>query len=184
NLVFNVPTATPGDTVQLFRNGALVGTNVGPGSITDPGPIQPDGVYVYTTQQVDQFGTISLPSAPLNVTILSKAAAPTQVRLNPTSDTGTQGDNTTRITSNLMLDILGVLPGATVHLFNNGVEVASVTSLAGGKVTLVDSGPLAPATYKYTATQVDAAGNPSAASPVANVQIITTPTIPVLALDP
>ena len=35
-----------------------------------------------------------------------RATAPTQVRLDPSSDSGTQGDNTTNTTSNLVLDVL------------------------------------------------------------------------------
>ena len=184
-LLFNVSTATPGDTVELFRNGTLVGSRLGSGPITDPGPLLSQGVYVYTAQQLDQFGTLSLPSAPLNVTILTKATAPTQIRLDPLSDSGVTGDGVTSVTSNLMIDVFGITAGSTVLLFRGGTQVASQLSTVAGKVTISDPGPLLPGTYQYTAKQLDGAGNPSALSPSVSIQIVTAASVitPTLALD-
>ena len=165
-LLFNVSVATAGDTVELFRNGTLVGSRIGPGPIADPGPVQPDGVYVYTAQQMDQSGTISQPSPPLSVTIVTKASAPTQVRLNASSDSGTQGDNVTNVTTNLQIDVFGVTAGATLILLRNGVPVAQIAGTTGGKVTIADPGPLVQGTYNYSAAQVDGAGNTSTAQPL------------------
>jgi hypothetical protein len=63
---FNVAKGT--GRVQLLRDGVVVGTSVGSGDITDPGPLG-NGSYQYTTQSVDTAGNVSAPSAPTTVTI-------------------------------------------------------------------------------------------------------------------
>ncbi|HWE35155.1 MAG TPA: hypothetical protein VG406_01180, partial [Isosphaeraceae bacterium] len=51
-LVLDVNTAVATDTVELLRDGVVVGTRTGPGPITDPGPV-PAGTHGYTAIQVD-----------------------------------------------------------------------------------------------------------------------------------
>ena len=146
NLVFNVATAGASNTVELFRAPAsaptsttLVGTSVGPGSITDPGPLLP-GTYIYTAQQIDQFNTVSLPSTPLNVTIVTQATAPTRVRLDPSSDSGTKGDNVTNVTGNLVFDVFGISAGTTVLLFNNNSQVGRLTTATATATATITGG--------------------------------------------
>ena len=134
NLVFTVATAAAGNTVTLFRapasaptNTTQVGTIVGPGSITDPGPLLP-GSYIYTAVQTDQSNIVSRPSAPLDVTIVTAATAPTRVRLDPSSTSGTPGSNVTNVTGSLIFDVFGISAGTTVLLFNGGTQVASLTT--------------------------------------------------------
>jgi hypothetical protein len=144
NLVFNVATAGASNTVELFRAPAsapnsttLVGTNVGPGSITDTSTLVP-GTYIYTARQIDQFKTVSLPSAPLSVTIITQATTPTRVRLDQSSDSGTKGDNITNATSNLLLDVFGIAAGTTVVLYENGSQVNTVTTAAATATATID----------------------------------------------
>ena len=68
NPVFDVLVAGAGNTVQLLRNGVVVGSRIGPGAITDPGPV-PDGLYTYTATQQDTNGQTSPTSPSTSVTI-------------------------------------------------------------------------------------------------------------------
>jgi hypothetical protein len=63
---FNVSKGT--GRVQLLRDGTVVGTSVGAGDITDPGPLA-NGTYRYTTRSVDTAGNVSAESAGTTVTI-------------------------------------------------------------------------------------------------------------------
>ncbi len=45
--VFDVTMADPANTVELLRNGVVVGLRIGPGAIKDPGPLG-NGTYLYT----------------------------------------------------------------------------------------------------------------------------------------
>ena len=60
-----------------------------------------------------QFNTVSLPSTPLDVTIVTTATAPTRVRLDPSSESGTPGSNVTNVTANLVFDVFGISAGTT-----------------------------------------------------------------------
>ena len=64
--------------------------HIGPGSITDSGPLLP-GTYIYTAQQIDQSNTVSLPSAPLNVTIVTTGDDPDPRPARPELGFGDQG---------------------------------------------------------------------------------------------
>ena len=142
NLKFNVPgprRATRSSCSATGRSWAPAPS--GTGQITDPGPVQPDGVYVYTVQQIDQFGTISPSSTALNVTIVTKAPAPTLVRLDPSSDSGTAGgQHHQRHQQPDARRLRRISGGATVILLRNGVEVKqhAPAPQSGGKVTITD----------------------------------------------
>ena len=184
NLVFTVATAGANNTVELFRAPAsapasttlIPNTITGPGSITDPGPLLP-GTYIYTARQIDQFNTISLPSAPLDVTIVTTATAPTRVRLDPSSDSGTKGDNITNPGSgNLVFDVFGISAGTTVLLFENSSPVSMLTTadamatatITGGTVSGIAVNTSQPgAGYVFTPTVTISGGGGSGAAATA-----------------
>src|SRR5262249_45503143 len=64
---FEVKPAQNDATVQLLRDGLVVATRVGPGLVTDPGPVA-DGTYHYSAYQVDTLGIFSPESDDLEVT--------------------------------------------------------------------------------------------------------------------
>ena len=180
----------PKAQVLLFRNGVQVNDVTFPAGgavgIQDPGPVQPDGTYTYTVEQIDVAGNKGLVSGGLKVTILTATpATPSNLALDSSSDSGVKGDDITNV-KNPVFDLTGILPGATVELFRNGVQVKSVTSASGGAVTIQDPGPVSPdGVYTYTAEQIDVAGNPSAITGSVPITIVTAlPPVPLnLTLD-
>ena len=187
------------ETVKLFRNGNLVNTIThvvpvgGVVHITDPGPVQPDGQYRYTTVVIDSTGTQSPPSPTLTITIATTVAQPVMT-LDPASDSGVKGDGITNDNSPTF-NVIGVAPGATVTLFraavSNGVQVgtpaavANAIGAADGTAKLTDPGPVPDGAYNYSAKQTDVAGNVSQSSAFLALTINTqVPAAPSLALDP
>ncbi|NBR08010.1 MAG: hypothetical protein EBT92_19920, partial [Planctomycetes bacterium] len=106
--------------------------------------------------------------------------APSGVNLQTASDTGSS--NTDNITSDntptldIALNPSGLNVGDVVHLYDNGVEVGSVTltaaDIAAGKVSITSS-TLADGVHSLTSKIEDANGTYSAASPPLSVNIIT-----------
>ena len=187
---FDAAGIIPGATVQLLRDGSVVATLTstlgGAVQITDTGPVA-DGTYTYTLQQVSIAGNASPFSTPVSVTIdTSIPAAPTLV-LDPKSDTGVKGDNITSVL-NPIFDASGVVAGATLTLFRNGVVVKTLTNVVAGTVQIQDPGPLANGSFTYTAQQTSPAGNVSLVGPPLVITINTSPplipTTPILVLDP
>jgi hypothetical protein len=185
----DVSSILPGATVNLFRNGSIVAsvtsTTGGTVQVTDPGPLF-RGTYTYTALQVSVAGNTSLTSNALTVTIDTSVPSAPTLALDPASDTGPKGDTTTSVT-NPFLDVLGVVAGATVTLFRNGVSIATLTNATAGTVKIQDPGPLALGTYTYTAQQSSAAGVASAVGSPLNITIVApsnTPNIPTLTLAP
>ena len=174
---FDVNSAESLVLVQLLRNGAVVATRSGPGSLTDPGPVRPDGVYNYTAREVDLAGNIGPVSAALAVTFDTVALATSPPFLEPASDSGTVGDGITKI-NKPTFDVAPAEAGAVVQLLRNGVVVA----VRVGSGPLTDNGPtgagVPDGTYTYTAQQIDVAGNTSPASAGTSVTIDTTIGLP------
>ena len=147
-------------TVELFRDGTLVGSRVGPGAIQDPGPTFPDGVYLYTARQTDLAGNVGPMSGALAVTIDNTSPSfPAVPDLQAASDTGPSStDNVTADTSPTF-DVAGVEAGATLKLLRDGVVVATLTNTAGGTVPITDPGQVPDGVHQYASLQVDVAGN-------------------------
>ena len=172
---FAVSTAEATATVQLYRNGILVGTRIGPGNILDTSVTTPDGNYIYTSRQVDPAGNAGPFSAGLTVTVDTTApSSPAAPDLQPSSDSGTSNvDNVTNIT-NPQFDVAGVDAGVTLRLLRDGVVVATVPTGAGGTITIRDPGPVAGGVHVYTASEIDVAGNLGSEGAPLNVTIDTS----------
>jgi hypothetical protein len=190
--IFDVSGMSPGNTAQLFRNGALVGSVVvgstGTAKITDTSGLIPDGTYSYTVLQVDPSGNAGAASPALRLTIVTRAAAPTLVMLDPRSSTGSSGSNTTSSTHPI-LDVGGVNLGSTVNLYRGGTLVNSVVATASNTsantTMITDPSTLTPGQYQYTASLTDFAGNTSSQTPALTVTVtLAPPAQPTLALDP
>ena len=187
---FDLSGIVAGATVKLLRGGTVVATTTSPlgGTImiTDPGPLA-DATYVYTTQQVTVAGNTSPSSAPQTITIDTKIPAALTVVLDPASDTGTKGDNTTTIV-NPFLDVANVVAGSTVQLYRNGILIKTVSNAPAGLDKIQDNGPLFNGNFIYTALQTTVAGNVSVLSAAYTLTVNTTPpitpTVPTLVLDP
>ncbi len=189
---FDASGVVAGATVNLYRNGALVAslvsTKAGAITINDPGPV-PDGTYTYLVQQVSVAGNVSPNSVQAIVTIQTATPATPALVLDPASDSGNKGDNTTNVTSPFF-DASGVVSGSTLKLYRNGLNVKTLTNVvlnANGLVLIQDPGPLSNGSYSYTAQQTTLAGNTSVIGAPLTITINTappvTPTTPVLTLD-
>jgi subtilisin-like proprotein convertase family protein len=197
NPTFNVTGVEASATLQLFRNGALVNTlNFTAGgvvAIQDPGPAQPDGVYVYTAQQTDLAGNISLISGSISVTVLTvPPVAPPAPVLDPASDSGPR-DNITKVgqpffnvtatpptivggPANFVQLLRKLDPTGNGAFDPNPANYVVVgQSLGTGQVQDGTSVALADGTYDYVTRQVDVAGNIGALSGRDIVTIVTAP---------
>ncbi len=170
-------------SVALVRDGSVVLNTAynsagGQLQLSDPGPGLPPGMHTYQIYVTDLAGNKSPLSGTLTVTV--GAAAAGSLTLDPKSNTGPPGSNTTSVKSPTF-DAAGTTPNSTLRLLRDGQTVNSVSTGTGGLVTIQDPGPLPDGTYVYTTVQVDANKNASPPGPPLTVTINTTvPTAPVL----
>ncbi len=160
---FDVVQAEAGSTVRLLRDGLVVATRTGPGTLTDPTP-PANAAVVYTADQVDASGNPSAPSAGLTVTYDTTApGAPGTPDLTAATDSGASSTDNLTNAASPAFTVGGLEANAAVRLLRNGVAV--VTQVGG---SVADPGVgLADGTFNYTAQQVDLAGNAGPASPIA-----------------
>ncbi len=186
--VFDISNVVAGGTVELFRNGKEIASQAntagGTIQITDANSLA-DGVYTYAAVQIDLEGNASQLGTAIQVTYDTKAPiAPSAPVLDPSSDTGTLGDDITSATSPVF-DLSGIETNATVKLLRDGVVVATVNFAApvSGVLKMTDPGPIVDGIHTYTAFQTDLAGN---VSPIGkSVQVTFQPDAPTgVALDP
>ncbi|KYC37634.1 hypothetical protein WA1_39925 [Scytonema hofmannii PCC 7110] len=185
NITLNpTPTITgnaeAGSTVQLFKDGQILGTeiasNMGEWQL-QVGPLA-DGVYNFTATAVDKAGNVSLPSDQLSVTIDTTIAAPKDLDLVANSDSGF--NNTDNITNNSTPTITGIADaGTTVQLLSDGQVVGQTTATANGTWSITPF-PQTQGVHTLSAIASDIAGNVSAGSVPLQVTIDTV--LPVLTL--
>ena len=174
-----------GDTVTLYDvdpNGtstilgtALVGSN-NVWSITSPA-LTP-GLHRLTATYTDANGNISAPSAALGLTVDNATPAPPSApALAAGSDSGTQGDGITNVTTPTLTG--NGIAGDTVTLSDtNAAGVSTIigtATVASSGTWSVASNTLAAGAHSLTATQTDSAGNVSASSAALAIDIDTTP---------
>jgi hypothetical protein len=146
-------------------------------TITAPSP----GTYTYYGQAADQWGVTSNVVSTTN-TVLIYSPTPGTPNLLSSSDTGSStGDDLTRLDNSSPANVLRftvgpTVVGATVRLFADGVEIASMVATAtistvttNGTVDLID-GP-----HAITARQTEPGKSESASSNPLTVTIDTTP---------
>jgi len=174
-LTFDVTGATlPSASIQLLRDGAVVASRVGDGTVTDPGPV-PDGAHAYTSRLALPASLTSPPSAATTVTVDTQApATPAPPTLLPADDSGVKGDGLTNVRSPHLIGT--VMANSPVELVGaGGVVLATTTSGGDGSYSLTPAAPLADGAYAYRVVVGDAAGNLSAPSAPLNLVIDATP---------
>ena len=172
--VFNVSGVVTSNTVQLLRDGSVVASRSGPGSITDPGPVS-NGNHVYTTIQVDSFNQSSPASASTTVTIITVApSAPTPPTLLSADDSGVLADGITNVKQPRLTGT--ATAGSTVQILNasNVVIATGTADPITGAFTLKPSSILADGVFVLHATATDVAGNTSASSTTFTLTIDAT----------
>jgi large repetitive protein len=182
--LFDINTAVAGDTVELLRNGLVVGSRVGPGQIRDPGLLS-QGTYTYTALQISPSSLSSPQSAGTSITVLiTPPSAPPTPTLDPADDSGTLGDGITNVSDPRLL-VVALAANTTVQVVNaSGTVLASAFASSAGTYTMQLAQPLIAGTYLLEARAIDLAGNISADSLAFSLTIMTatppTPSVPVL----
>ena len=164
--------------VELLRDGVVVGSRLGAGAVTDPGPV-PAGTHVYTARQTDALSHVSPLSSGDTVTVVTKTpSTPAALVLNPADDSGVKLDGITNVKQPRLVGSAD--PLTLVQLVDSSGNVNSSTMTASdGTYSLTPSAPLADGSYAYRVREEDVAGNLSAASAVFNLVILATlPTAP------
>jgi large repetitive protein len=161
-------------TIKVYDETTSLGTTTAAtdGTWTFTSPALANGAHPITTTATDAAGNSSAASAALTLTIDNAApAAPAALVLDPASDSGTAGDNTTNVTTAVITGAAEA--GATVSISRGGTSVGSVVADASGAWAYT-SDALVEGTYQFTATATDAAGNTSITSAALAITIDTT----------
>lgn len=171
---------TAGDTITLYDNGKPIGeTTVGEDGSWQftPPAVLGDGTHKLTATASDPAGNEGPKSTSLTLQVDTNAPNAPQV-LSATIVVGTEnvvlanGSITNQETP--LLSGTGE-PGATITLYNNGIEVDTVPVNPQGKWTYQPTANFSEGLNVITATATDAAGN---VSPLSGVYSITIDTVP------
>ena len=188
-------TAEAGALVEIFADDST--GNVSLGTVTATGGVWSftptadlvDGkTYAITATAKDAAANLGPASASFSLNIdATPPLAPVVVELDPTTDTGTQGDG---ITSNKLPKFNGTSgAGTTVEIFaNNGTTTVSLgtATVTAGDWSFTQTTDLAEGAYRITAVATDIAGNVGPASAEFSLSIdVTAPAAPgVIKLSP
>ena len=175
-----------GNTVEIFRDGASIGTTVadvgGNWSLADASSLV-DGAYEFTARATDGAGNQGQLSAAFQVTI--DATAPGAPTFGSVTDDvapviGLVADNGSSNDPTLSIDGTAEL-GSTVTVYDTDGTTVVGTGLATGGAGPIITSPLSEGAHTLTLKATDAAGNQSAASTPFHVTIDTVaPSAPVI----
>ncbi len=161
-------TAEPDSTVEVFIDGASVGTTTADGTgawtLTPTTPLA-DGDHTVTATATDAVGNTSPESTPVTVTVDTTADPPV---ITSPADGSSTNDSTPTITGTAE-------PGASVEVFVDGTSVGTATADGTGAWTFTPTTPLADGDHTITAVQTDPSGNVSAPSAPIVVTVDTAP---------
>ena len=165
-------TSEAGSSVQLYREGVLVGETTSNGNWQIVSSQLADGTYRFTAKAIDAAGNISDVLSPLAVTI--DRTAP-QLSLTKTIDVAPLQQNA-RLQGNT--DGTGTAIAAVSYRFNNGREIPVALTSNGSFDQAIDFTGISNGTYTLTLTTTDIAGNvTTAAYNVGVAQDFAAPTI-------
>ena len=179
-------TAQAGATVELFDNGALLGTAVahattGVYSIS-PSARLTQGAHSITVQAVDLAGNRSAASAANVITVDGVINPISFLSLASANVLYSSGGEVVTTSARPTVQGFGEA-GATVTVFNNGTTVLGTTRVGpDGRWSLALDADLA-ANNSLSAQQTDTAGNTSAPTAAMNVAYDSAATLPSLALQ-
>lgn len=161
-----VGTSEPFATVNIYEGTTLVGTGTADGSGSWSillNTTLTEGAHSFTAQATDAAGNTSASSASFSLTIdTTPPALPVLTSIlddvgnaaTPIADGGTTNDAQPTLSGTAEA-------GSTVKIFDNGVQIGSVTA-TGGAWSFTPSPALGNGSHNLTFTATDAAGNASA----------------------
>ncbi|WP_313020414.1 Ig-like domain-containing protein, partial [Atlantibacter hermannii] len=175
----NTPTlsgeAEPGSTVVIYDNGTEIGTVTadenGNWSFT-PATALDDGEHAFTVDVTDPAGNTSPSTSAGTITIDTTApAAASEVTLSGDNQSFSDGASTKDATPTLSGE---AEPGSTVAIYDNGVEIGTVTADADGNWSFTPATALTDGEHAFTVDVTDAAGNTSPATSAGTITIDTS----------
>jgi hypothetical protein len=168
-------TGATGDTVTLLDGGAPIGsgTVAGDGTWSIVGTTLPDGTHDLTATETNPTGGVSAASPVLPLIIdTTLPPIPSNLTLDPASDSGTKGDNCTNIGTPVITGTAGA--GTVVTLSDAGGVIGTTTAdPTTGAWSILSTGPLSEGANGLTTTSTNTAGNSSSAG--LTVTLDTTP---------
>jgi hypothetical protein len=195
--VYDLQVSNYATTISLFADGGT--TAIGTGTVTDATTgawtatvttALSDGVHQITAKAADAAGNVSVLSSAVSITIDTiPPPAPINLTLDPASDSGTLGDNTTNDNTPTITG-RGYVVGQTVQLFEGATALSPTAVVDGtgliGHWSITLSSPLSDGSHILTGKVSDVAGNLSVASYSLGLTIDTiAPVAPTgLVLDP
>lgn len=174
--VFDVTLADASDTVRLLRDGVVVASRLGPGALTDPGPVA-EGVHAYVASQASPAGLVGPSSGSTTIRILTTPPSPPPApTLLPADDSGTAGDGITNVRQPRLS--VAAKGGTTVELLSAaGAVIGRASQAADGASVLAPFQPLADGSYAIRARITDLAGNVGQPGPSFTLTIDATPPV-------
>jgi len=168
--------AEPGSTVTIYDNGEAIGTVTadenGNWSFT-PETALDDGEHAFTVDVTDPAGNTSPATAAGTITIDTTApAAASEVTLSGDDQTLADGASTKDNTPTLSGEAEA---GSTVVIYDNGVEIGTVTADENGSWSFTPETGLTDGEHAFTVNVTDAAGNTSPSTAAGSIIIDTTP---------
>lgn len=180
-----VGTSEPFATVNIYEGTTLVGTGTADGSGSWSillNTALTEGAHSFTAQATDAAGNISASSASFSLTIdTAPPALPVLTSIlddvgnaaTPVADGGTTNDAQPTLSGTAEA-------GSTVKIFDNGVQIGSVTA-TGGSWSFTPSPALGNGPHTLTFTATDTAGNASAPTAGFTINVDTlAPAAPVI----
>ena len=178
-----VGTSEPFATVNIYEGTTLVGTGTADGTGSWSIVLNTTlatGAHSFTAQATDAAGNTSVSSASFSLTIDTTPPA-LPVLTSILDDVGNAPTPVANggLTNDAQPTLSGTAEaGSTVKIFDNGVQIGSVTA-TGGAWSFTPSPALGNGSHNLTFTATDAAGNTSVASTVTTIIVDTTaPTAP------
>jgi hypothetical protein len=174
-------TSDPYDTIVLYDGTSSIGSAVsnasGSWSVTSTVALT-NGAHNLTAVATDPVGLTSQASSVYVVTIqTTPPLAPTNVTLDPGSDSGMVGDNLTNFTSPVIDG--AALPKEIITVAADGINLGTVSTDQFGDWSFAVPTVLTPGMHVLTATATDTVGNISAATTL-DLTIETTAAAPAI----
>ncbi|WP_432700889.1 Ig-like domain-containing protein [Kluyvera cryocrescens] len=169
-----VNSAEPGSTVSIYDGGVFLGSVVAnaDGSWSFTTPTLLNGGHSLTVTATDSAGNVSAATQPINFTVDTVNPAPILV-LSVSNNLGAPALLTGATTNDNTPIISGrAEAGSTVNVYSGSTFIGTTTAGSDGSWSIAPP-LLADATYTFTATATDKAGNVSIASPSFTLTIDT-----------